>query len=446
MYVMTSALSTVRIWPVAVPLGFMLFACDSEKTPDPAGKPEKGKVEAKAEKTKDLENKVDEAAGAEERAAVTTSSACRFPNGLPANPTTEDYQQVMWRIFVAANCKAQAPNNQYGSLVWENWPEQDCLVGDQSGKCTQQAAIAKAALADPAAPKPRRVLHHGAAAKAVAGGNAFGQDCIGHDYCEEVVVSPAELEYLQANKLLGMKGQLEYAKKSTTTPPISMPPGSVEIKVGWAKMGAGACAPSTTLHVETFADDKGVQTCYALVGMHVSSKLLPNWIWSTFEPQDTKTNPQRCLPPGAKPPPGSDPSFGQYGPCNDAWGSDPPRSDNPNPTSATPALRALFASAGDSLPAAFHNYRLDGVQTEFMNGDAPTLLGNSRIEADARVPSGKASCITCHSNPMVFDKGGTATEVPFTGAMLSGVGPAAPVPPGYYQLDFSWMLGFTTLP
>lgn len=43
------------------------------------------------------------------------------------------------------------------------------------------------------------------------------------------------------------------------------------------------------VYVETLSG-----TCRALLGIHISSKLLSNWLWATFELQNTVTNPNRC--------------------------------------------------------------------------------------------------------------------------------------------------------
>ncbi|MEP7124833.1 MAG: hypothetical protein ABJE95_28150 [Byssovorax sp.] len=253
--------------------------------------------------------------------------------------------------------------------------------------------------------------------------------------------------------LLTSAGQYSFAQASTTTPPIAMPSGAIEVKAGWGLISEGACASSTAIHVETFVDPGNKAYCYGLVGIHMSSRLLPNWIWATFEPQSLATNPGRCALPGATgipavttpagpAKPTSPPASGQFGPCNDAWGSVVAPSSSSAPTAATPALTSLFALQGSSLGQEFQNYRLDGVQTDFGTATAPTLLGNSRIEGEAGVPNGKASCITCHSNAMVSLVNGKAAGNAFTTAMLSGVGPGAVVPAGAYALDFSWMLDF----
>jgi hypothetical protein len=112
------------------------------------------------------------------------------------------------------------------------------------------------------------------------------------------------------------------------------------------------------VHVEK-VDDK----CCALAGMHLISKLIDKWIWATFEPQNTTSNPRRCQQLG----------------CRDQWGSNPAMTSG-EATQLTPALATLMESA--KLAPEWKNYRLDGVQVDFVAGENPSLLGNSIIEGE----------------------------------------------------------------
>jgi hypothetical protein len=94
--------------------------------------------------------------------------------------------------------------------------------------------------------------------------------------------------------------------------------------------------------------------------MHLISKLLDKWIWATFEPQNSVTNPFRCKVLG----------------CSDPFGSKPAIS-NGNNTQLSAALKKLMDAA--NLAPEWYNYRLDAVQTEFYQ---PKLLGNSIIEGE----------------------------------------------------------------
>ena len=170
--------------------------------------------------------------------------------------------------------------------------------------------------------------------------------------------------------------------------------------------------------------------CYALAGIHISSKLYPNWLWATFEPQNTTTNPNRCNPK-------------LYARCNDPWGSNPAASTG-KPTAATKNLTNLMDQAG--LAPEFRNYRLVGVQVEYDQPKGTHGLGNSFTEYNAQVGAQQASCITCHSYAMMNTAGTTPTPTenpnfgPFPGTPAVGQ-PGQPPAGTWVRQDFSWLLG-----
>ena len=117
--------------------------------------------------------------------------------------------------------------------------------------------------------------------------------------------------------------------------------------------------PTNSLYTETING-----TCYALVGVHITSKVMPTWLWATFEPNSKITNPNRC---DAK----------LYGACFDPWGT---TSSEPYGKGKTVQQSAELrqAMAAVQLNPAFNNYFLTGVQTEFVDSyGKPTQLGNS---------------------------------------------------------------------
>jgi hypothetical protein len=251
-------------------------------------------------------------------------------------------------------------------------------------------------------------------------------------FCEEVFVDTTEAGFVKAPvqgaTLTNLTGQVAYA----ATTAIAFPTPAVEIKADWLPatslnpaFDCAAKAPAG-VYTETIS---GV--CYALVGIHISSKLLPNWLWATFEPQNITTNPNRC-------------NSDLYSSCNDPWGSNPATSTGAN-TQLTPALSALMTAA--ALPAQLMNYRLVGAQSAYVDAsNNPIQLGNSFVEFNAQVPAHQASCITCHSYAMTST---TAKENPnfgnFPGTPPIGTPGPAPLPAQgggtWVSQDFSWMLG-----
>jgi hypothetical protein len=371
-------------------------------------------------------------------AAATAASACSLPTTMSGSN-----EQTAWQIFVAASC----PSN--GQLTWETWTEQTCFSQPDSPGCAPSAAANAAPVRHLHASQLeiRRNKSLAAAAAAAPGGcgamttaaNAPAQLLpfvpknlsSGAKFCEEVFADPTEAGFVKSPAtgatLTNLTAQVAYAASAGN---ITFPTPSVEIKADWlpaASVGnAFNCTtPPDGLYVENISGQ-----CYALVGIHFSSKLLPNWLWATFEPQNTITNPNRCNP-------------NLYNSCNDPWGSNPPASAGTN-TEPTAALTALMTQA--NLPKAFLNYRLVAAQSAYVDsGNNAIQLGNSFVEFNAQVLPHQASCMTCHSYAMVSTK---AVENPnfgaFPGTPSIGTPGQAPPPSGggtWVAQDFSWMLG-----
>ena len=184
--------------------------------------------------------------------------------------------------------------------------------------------------------------------------------------------------------------------------PIDFPSDSIVVKADWVAIADllhwlprsyKSAAQVRRAYYTNTATMNGRAGEYALVGMSVQSKALPQWLWMTFE---HRSNPGRCDIIG----------------CRDAFGaavaSVPPRlvpNTDYGPCAKTPALKALFARRG--LGPIWANYCLKGTQVAFAAAGQPTILANSVIE---RMNKGVAvpdtSCITCHAYA-AFDAHGT---------------------------------------
>jgi hypothetical protein len=308
------------------------------------------------------------------------------------------FASVAWTLFL----DAMAPTN--GSPTVESWTEQ-CELNPKMIGCPSAASMAAAVKAG--GNGKVRMLH----GSPMAGAQKFPVgECspmtttpiMGYPapsnltrnamFCEEVYVNPVEADFVKSKSLTTLVGQQAYGNTHSLTinfpgtaendPRIDL--DSLEVKLDWAPATSFnnptfACAdPTKSLYTETING-----TCFALVGIHVSAKVMLNWLWATFEPNNNITNPNRC-----------DPRL--YGACLDSWGT---TSNEPYGRGQTaqqsPELRQAMAEA--HLNPAFNNYFLTGVQTEFVNKDGkPTQLGNSFVEFNQGVPPAKSSCITCH--------------------------------------------------
>ena len=264
-------------------------------------------------------------------------------------------------------------------------------------------------------------------------------------FCEEVYVNGAEKTFVTTNGLSTLTGQQTYGNAHGGA--ITFPWDAVEIKVDWVPTSSFnpsfQCPdPTGTLYTETING-----TCYAMVGLHISSKVLPNWLWATFEPNSSVTNPNRC-----------DPNL--YDTCSDPWGttSSTPYAEGPAGAAAENAqLQQAMTAAGAE----------QGVQQLLPHGRAertrqqrPACAAGQflrRVQARAWHPDRpRASPAT----PYAYFDGKAPPTSPGTpednfGGPPKGWSPSqyacnqrrtrattcTPVVPNSTSQDFSWMLG-----
>lgn len=258
-------------------------------------------------------------------------------------------------------------------------------------------------------------------------------------FCEEVFVNSSERAFVENNGLKTLTGQQAYGAGHGGA--VTFPWDAIEVKADWV--------PATSFSTPTFScPDKNLYTetingtCYALVGLHISSKVKPDWVWATFEPASSITNPNRC-----------DPKL--YNTCFDPWGttSKVPYGKGKTVSQSQPLQQLMMDF---KLNPAFNNYYLTGVQTQFVDPKGkPIPLGSSFVEFNAGVFPGQASCITCHRYAY-FDGKKPPPQQPednFGGApngwapvgyacnTKNPKGNCTPVVPKSTSQDFSWMLG-----
>jgi hypothetical protein len=339
-------------------------------------------------------------------------------------------------LFVAANCPSTG-----GQLVWETWIEQEQLYtapppGAESRRAAKRLHGSPLAHSETARQHNQTILL------------APNSECNtmtapppnvvpGATVCEEVHINPAAQAFIVsgANPAYQFRpGQTVAAQQGAN---IQFPWDAVEVKVDWIpasdfKQPFLCSAPPPGVHVETIDG-----TCYAMAGFHIESKLLPDWVWATFEPQSLLTNPLRCI---------------TFGACNDPWGSNPAISNGaksgPPPsngfTQQTPQLAALTTAAG--LAPEFANYRMDGAQINFLDSHGkPTYLGNSIIEGEnVGLKHNQVSCITCHSVSSIKNDG--TDGFCFFQHQAYYVGMQVMPSPNWIARDFVWSLGLAQPP
>lgn len=372
-------------------------------------------------------------------AAPAAKAACTLPTTMAATD-----EETAWQILIAASCKSN------GQLGWENWTEQTCWLNPGSPGCGAAAAASSGVRVRhlhgsqlgqrlrPPTVKPNLAgTTPGGCSDMTTASNASpqlkpfvpGNLATNAQFCEEVFADTTEAAFITAPAagatLVNLAGQAAYIATGKT---ITVPDSGIELKADWL--------PEKALNPEFNCTDKrpaGVyletidNVCYALVGIHLSSKLLPDWLWATFEPQNKETNPNRCNPK-------------LYNGCEDRWGSRPAASKG-EATQAAAALKALITAAG--LPKEFLNYRLVATETAYVNAaNHANHLGNSFVEFNAGVPPHQASCVTCHSYAQV-STGGVENSLGTSSPKIGTPGALAPPAGGgsWNTQDFSWLLG-----
>jgi hypothetical protein len=354
--------------------------------------------------------------------------------GMPPGPCTPpdkitgSIEETAWRLWVASTCPVN--KDVYPYVIWENWIEQAQMYPLNPANVLQIPASLANSLPTP------RLLHASPFALARNPGigaivpgllGAPDQNCNTAQappdnqknliICEEVRENGATQDYITATVIWNRNGQKQLAASQAD---IQFPKPSIEIKADWIQLSSIGfdCANlppglSQSVHVEMVNGN-----CFALVGIHLISKLINQWIWATFEPQNLTTNPFRCKVLG----------------CSDAFGSRPARTNGAF-TALSPQLRRLMNDA--HLAPEFKNYRLDGVQIRFVDSNFnPTLLGNSIIEGEnVGMDLKQSSCISCHALSSVKNDGTDGINL----LTSNPVGEPEPLPSNaWIRRDFVW--------
>lgn len=195
------------------------------------------------------------------------------------------------------------------------------------------------------------------------------------------------------------------------------------IGVDVAETGEWITARMADLVPGDFDRPPAAEEVYYLLGFHISSKDIPNWVWATFEHEDL---PGRCDYVGCLDRYGFaaatsvDGAVGGYTPPqtrNDGLedaslifalnGHYPSGAINPELAGILDEMGIGTGTHDPDLPLAadpaWLNYRLKGVQVDYVTPTGfPTLLANAVIEGGFVANS---SCMTCHARAAVDGEG-----------------------------------------
>src|SRR5271169_1129704 len=255
------------------------------------------------------------------------------------NPALNAPDQLAWTLFLEVNADAKTSGNN--NALFETWASDGETFQPTPEWPTTPTALS---LRPRALSLVRRPPH--------PGGGQLPQVVPGQGglVTEETRRNRSDFNFIKQNILFKVSGLVAAFNANKT---LSFPTDSLEVKANWVEVAqlktfngfTGTPADAAKIyHVNSATDGKQ----YALVAMHVISKLVPNWTWATFEHKD---NPGRCNILG----------------CKDAFGAQqafvPPisavesKQHYPDCVKTT-ELAALFAHA--NLDPAYANYCLKG--------------------------------------------------------------------------------------
>jgi hypothetical protein len=321
-----------------------------------------------------------------------------------ANPAMNAPDEVAWKLFIQVNTSAGGSN-----ATFETWA---------SDTDTFQANPHFPSQATPVSPHAPVVPRAGLEALQQAGAlipQIPPNPAIG----EEARRNKTAFDFIVMNDLYKVSGlKAMYGKE------ISFPVDAIEVKANWLPVSAIPAFTNNKVsladvpklyHVNTGSDGKQ----YAMVAMHIISKLVPNWTWATFEHTQ---NPARCDILGC---------IDHFGAQTQVVSPNSQASQGYPACTKSSALNALIAAA--NWDKAFANYCLKGTQTDFTdNTGLDVRLGNSVTE-DGFV--NRSSCMTCHGRA-AFNANGQKTS---NAGFDNGVAPIGPINP-------SWFWSFTNTP
>jgi hypothetical protein len=185
------------------------------------------------------------------------------------------------------------------------------------------------------------------------------------DAFEYVVNNPAGYQ------LFNLEGQGAALNDPNYT--FNFPAPALEVKAAWRILESGVDDSRywTSYGIYTDENGKAKMSKVGLTGLHIISKVLPDWLWVTFEQQDNPASTFQYFEgrPGAAV--GANQTF------------------NPAATAYNTKFQADLAGT------KWQYYGIQGWQTKFTDEQgAPTLFANTQAETYFQSSS---SCITCHS-------------------------------------------------
>ena len=363
-------------------------------------------------------------------------AAAQSPSQEPqdASEAINNPDRYAWRLFAALNWPADLkqkspdaskPFGAPGPVVWETWRNArneatDTAFpknGSDPGPWLAKETPAQKQIAEMDPDAMQQIIRREILRRANVPLPAFdAPQALGN----ETRLNKDTYEFIRQNKLYNLDAQLQLFKEGRKT--IDFPLRAKEIKARWVVI-ADTEEEKRRYHWTQGSDGK----IYGLTALHIITKDLPNWFWTTFEHIDNKK------PESAG---GRTGNVGWHLPSRDRVACPQPPYD------------CDLAPTGLGLQGTkWENYRLRGTQIDFVDsrGNA-TVLANSQPEADFQLTS---SCITCHAKATIGASQRLSVFKCFdaSSGIVGDVGSPNPTwfqgPGGaakFTQLDFVWSL------
>lgn len=177
----------------------------------------------------------------------------------------------------------------------------------------------------------------------------------------EIYMNEATFNYILQRGVYNRAGQQKFFNDPQAEP-IDFPQDALEVKAVWRVLNSNDDQSRYHTAEGCYEDDSGSQQCgtMGLTGLHITSKVTPDWVWMTFEQVDNQITTQAPLT-----------------------------------AEIPPAVQALNEQMHQQLKGTvWEYYILRGTQSEFVDEEGKaTLLANTQIETYFQNSS---SCITCH--------------------------------------------------
>lgn len=235
------------------------------------------------------------------------------------------------------------------------------------------------------------------------------EDYNGNPVMYEVRLNKDTFNYILGRGLYTQAGQLKLLQGGQ---PVSFPDAAMEIKASWRILDPVKDKDLMSHYLTAKAIYKGNQVILGLTGLHITSNVVPQWFWCTFEQTEnaetTKVKLKLPIPAAVQ--------------------------------QSNAAMQKAFAGT------FWAYYQLDGVQMNYIqHPDAAacpqdseaSCLANTQIETYFQESS---SCITCHSLASIGPKGSRFNFWNYAGGNQQGYMGKPPSMRSYVPLDFVWSL------